>query len=96
MSAADADVLVYYVHDDAGTVLATRHNGRKVAEHLRSLAAERDGLIEVNFSRCEVASVPFMDEVVRVARECGDQVIYSCLNEDVHRTLTFAENRANA
>ncbi len=92
MNAATSPGWTFYVRDH-GIALATRNRGRQVAEHLSALAAERPGLIEVNFDGCEVATAPFMDELLRVCKALGDRIIYSCLNEDVHAALTFVENR---
>ncbi len=83
----------FYVKDFAGVVCATRNRGRQVAVNLGRLAAERPGMIEVSFEGVEVATAPFMDEVVRQVRKLEDRAIYSCLSEDVHATLTYVENR---
>lgn len=87
-----ASVLVFYLRDH-GIVLATRARGRAVVEHLAALAAENPGMIEVNFEGVEAVSPPFMQEVVREVRKLEDRAIYSCLNEDVHATLTFVESQ---
>lgn len=76
--------------DFAGRVASTRPKGEQVAAHLTRLAADAD-LVEVNFKGVEVASPPFMQEIVRAVRLLGDRAIYSCLNEDVHATLTYVE-----
>ena len=88
----DAKMLVFYLRDH-GIVLATRTRGTQAADHLRQLAAENHGMIEVNFDGVEAASPPFLQELVREVRTLKDRAIYSCLNEDVSATLTFVENR---
>ena len=85
---------VFYVADFAGKVAATRHLGREVADHITRVAKEADpALIEVNFSGVEVATPPFLQEVVRSVRALRDGAIYSCLNQDVSSVLTLVENK---
>jgi hypothetical protein len=74
-----------------GPILSTRSKGVRAAEALSVFAAEHDGLVEVSFAGCKVASPPFMQELTRACRSLGDRIIYSCLNEDVNATLTYVE-----
>ena len=85
---------MFYVADFAGKVAATRVAGREVAEHITRIAAESDPtMIEVNFSGVEIATTPFLQEVMRAVRALKDKAIYSCLNEDVSSVLTLVENK---
>ncbi len=84
---------VFYVVDFSGAVASTRARGKETADALTRIAAESDAsMIEVSFSGVEVASAPFMQEVVRATQELKDRAIYSCLNADVNATLTDVEN----
>lgn len=83
---------VFHVHQYTGNVASTRVKGRDVGDRLRRVAAGSDAsLIEISFHGVEVASGPFMQEIVKAARELKDRAIYSCLNDDVHHVLTLAE-----
>ena len=95
MSSADYSPLHLYLRDH-GTILATRPRGRNAADQIRELAATPGDLI-LDFDAVEVASVPFLQEVVdeahaavqRAAKDDGRIVLFANMNEDVSETLRF-------
>lgn len=95
MSSADHSPLHIHMRDH-GVILATRPRGREAADQVRELAATPGDLI-MDFAGVEVASAPFLQEIVdeahavvlRAAKEDGRIVLLANMNEDVSETLRF-------
>jgi DNA-binding MarR family transcriptional regulator len=95
MSSAGHSPLHLYLYDH-GKILATRPRGREAADQIRNIADQPGDLI-LDFRGVEVASAPFLQEVVdaahgivlRAAKEAGRIVLFANMNEDVGETLRF-------
>jgi hypothetical protein len=90
---------IHFYLVDHGAVLATRPRGKETADHLRTLAAEPGDLI-LDFRDVEVASAPFLQElvngiqsVIAAASETGRIVLIANMNEDVAETLAYVVAR---
>jgi len=94
MLSADHRPLHVYLRDH-GHVLSTRPRGRNAADHLRSVADEPADLI-LDFEDVEVASPPFLQEIVDAAhglvlrdKDTGRIVLFANMNEDVAETMRY-------
>jgi hypothetical protein len=90
---------IHFYLVDHGAVLATRPRGKETADHLRALAAEPGDLI-LDFRDVEVASAPFLQElvngvqsVIAAASDTGRIVLIANMNEDVAETLAYVVAR---
>jgi DNA-binding MarR family transcriptional regulator len=94
MASVDHTPLHVYVRDH-GTVLATRPLGRRAADHVRAIADEPGDLI-LDFEGVEVATPPFLQELVDVVhglvlRDTGTGriVVFANMNEDLAETMRY-------
>ena len=94
MTSADPTPLHTYMRDH-GSVLATRPLGRHAADHLRTIADEPGDVI-VDFDKVEVATPPFLQELVDTAHELvrrdlttGRIVLFANMNEDLAETMRY-------
>src|SRR3954447_9841804 len=95
MSSVEHTPLHIYLRDH-GIVLATRPRGRGAADQIRDVA-DQAGDIILDFDEVEVASGPFLQEIVdaaqslvmRAAADDGRIVLFANMNEDVSETLRF-------
>ena len=94
MHSAEHSPLHVYLRDH-GRVLSTRPRGRDAADRLRAVADEPGDLI-VDFEGVEVASPPFLQEVVDAAHSLvlrdtntGRIVLFAQMNEDVAETMRY-------
>jgi hypothetical protein len=90
---------IHFYLADHGAVLATRPRGKEAGDHLRTLASEPGDLI-LDFKDVEVASAPFLQElvngvqsVIAAASESGRIVLIANMNEDVAETLAYVVAR---
>lgn len=90
---------IHFYLVDHGAVLSTRPRGRETADHLRTLASEPGDLI-LDFRDVEVASAPFLQELVNgvqsvIAAESdrGRIVLIANMNDDVAETLAYVVAR---
>jgi len=94
MRSADHTPLHVYLRDE-GRVLSTRTRGRRSADQLRAVADEPGDLI-VDFEGVEVASPPFLQEIVDAAqaivhrdKATGRIVLFARMNADVGETMSY-------
>jgi DNA-binding transcriptional ArsR family regulator len=94
MRSADHTPLHVYLRDQ-GRILSTRPRGREAAEQLRAIANEPGDLI-VDFDGVEVASPPFLQEIVDASRalvlrdsDTGRIVLFANMNEDIAETMRY-------
>lgn len=87
-----------YVLNAHGEVLSTRPLGRDVGREIHDRLLEGPALM-ISFAGVDVASAPFLDEVVRAVRgslaggETNRLVAVYGLNKDVHETLNMVLDR---
>src|SRR5438093_13617400 len=80
--------------NEHGAVLTTRARGRRAADIIRDVADDPRELI-LDFGRVEVASAPFLEEildaahgiVMRESKSAGRIVLFANMNDDVSATL---------
>jgi len=83
-----------YALNTHGEVLSTRPLGRDIGREIHDRLLETSALM-ISFAGVEVASAPFLDEVVRAVRgtlaggEANRLVAVVALNEDVQETLNI-------
>lgn len=94
MPSADHSPLHVYLRDH-GTILATRPRGRDAADHIRTVADDPGDVI-LDFTEVEVASPPFLQEIVDAthgivtqAKDTGRIVLFANMNEDVAETMRY-------
>jgi hypothetical protein len=80
---------------DHGRILATRPRGAQAATQVRELAQVPGDMI-IDFREVELATPPFLQEVVDAAqsvllanRETGRIIVFAHMNEDVSETLGY-------
>jgi hypothetical protein len=98
MPSSDHRPLHVYLRD-RGSVLSTRPRGREAADHVRAIADDPGDLI-LDFAGVEVASPPFLQELVDGVhglvvrdRETGRIVLFVNMNEDVAETMRYVLSR---
>jgi hypothetical protein len=87
---------LHYYMSDTGRVLSTRSRGKQVSDHLRelSLEVEEGEKVIIDFSKVEVTSAPFLQEVLETLEDrFSGQYEIVAMNEDVSETLAFVQNR---
>lgn len=83
---------------EQGPVLATRELGRQVGQDLQDKLADANSLV-LNFAGVDVASPPFLDEVMRAAqvplfgRDANRLLVAAGFNEDVRESLEWVLER---
>jgi DNA-binding transcriptional ArsR family regulator len=94
MRSDDQNPLHVYLRDQ-GRVLSTRPRGREAADQLRVVADEPGDLI-LDFEGVEVASPPFLQEIVEAShalvrrdKDTGRIVLFANMNEDVAETMRY-------
>ncbi len=90
---------LHYYLSDQGAMLSTRPRGREAADQLRRLADEPGDLI-IDFSRVEVASAPFLQElidgiqtIILTAGDAGRLTLLANMNDDVYETMGYVLSR---
>lgn len=98
MPSSDHKPLHIYLRD-RGRILSTRPRGREAADHVRAIADDAGDLI-LDFAGVEVASPPFLQELVDGVhslvlrdRETGRIVLFVNMNEDVAETMRYVVSR---
>jgi DNA-binding MarR family transcriptional regulator len=84
---------------DNGHVLATRGRGKQAAAHVREIADD-DGDLILDFDEVEVASPPYLQEIVDTvhalllrAKDTGRIVLFANMNDDVAETMRYVVAR---